>query len=94
MEPCYDYTTMSGTDREIRHLSMLVEEVISQNKAVLEIVGDMQENMKCLAKSKDLEEVKTDVKTTVTAVTDTNKQVNNHEKRITKLEKNSLAFQP
>lgn len=68
------------------YTDVLLEEVIGQNKAVLEIVGSMQVEMKSLAKQKDLEEVKTDLKTVKAAVTATNADVRDHKRRIAKLE--------
>lgn len=71
---------------DVNYLSAVLEEVRDQNKAVLENVGMMQNDMKLLAKQADLEEVKNDVKTIKHALRDTNNQIHGHEKRITKLE--------
>ncbi len=70
---------------EIRHLSVLVEHVISQNDAVLEAVGDIQGKVKNLPTREEFNELKDDVKIVKAAVTDLSHQVNKHEKRLTHL---------
>ncbi len=70
----------------IRKIGILYEDSQNDIKKILEIAGDMQKSIKSLAKQSDLEEVKADVKTIRAALTDTNKQVHDHEKRITRLE--------
>lgn len=72
--------------QEVRHLSMLVEEVISQNKAVLEIVADNQRVLQDIPKRDEFNELKAEVATIRAAVTDTNKELKLHDRRITKLE--------
>lgn len=67
-------------------VAILLEEIVSQNKAVLEIVGDMQKSMGVLAKQSDLEEVKSDVKIVKAAITDTNKDMQHIDRRVTDLE--------
>lgn len=73
--------------QEVRHLSMLVEEVISQNKAVLEIVADNQRQLaKLPAMENDVKELKPDVKVIKLAVTDTNHELKLLDRRVAKLE--------
>lgn len=73
---------------EVRHLSMLVEEVISQNKAVLEIVADNQRILAGIPTiEQDIKDLKSDMVVVKAAVTDTSKEQKLHDRRITKLEK-------
>ncbi len=72
--------------KEMYPLKLLIEEVIGQNKLVLEIVADLQRQVSECAKQSDLDEVKRDVKTMKLAIALTNRQVHNHEGRIRKLE--------
>lgn len=78
--------------QEVRRLSMLVEEVISQNKAVLEIVADNQRQLsKLTTMESDIKDLKDDVATIKFAVTETNKEQKLHDRRITKLEKTASS---
>lgn len=73
---------------EVRHLSVLIEEVISQNKAVLEIAVDNQRQLaKLPTMEEDIKALKSDVAVIKAVVTDTNKELKLHDRRITKLEK-------
>lgn len=65
---------------------MLVEEVISQNKAVLEIVSDNQRVLANQPTRDEFNELKAEVTTIRAAVIDTNKELKLHDRRITKLE--------
>ena len=70
------------------YLAVLLEDIRGDMKAVLEIVGSMQEQVaKIAGMEHDIRILKTDVKVIKAAVTATNVQVQNHEKRLTKLEK-------
>lgn len=72
---------------DVNYLSALLEEVRDQNKAVLEAVGLMQENVKKIPiMAEQIEKIEQDIKVIKLVVTDTNKQLQAHEKRITKLE--------
>ena len=66
---------------------VLLEQLIAQNKAILEYVGDMP---KVLAKlgtiERDVTELKQDVKVIKAAVTDVSHQAADHERRISHLE--------
>lgn len=55
-------------------------------KAVLEAVGQMQDQIKLLATQAELKAVADDVKTIKLAVIDTNKDAAGHERRITRRE--------
>lgn len=72
---------------DINYLSVLLEEIKSQNKAVLEAVADMQRNVAELpAIKEDIGELKQDMKIIKAAVTDLSHQVHDHEHRISRLE--------
>ncbi len=75
------------TKNEAQYFGVVLEEIRDQNKVVLEAVGDLQTKVRKLDRMEtDLRAIKTDIKTMKAAVTDTSKQVQNHERRITKLE--------
>lgn len=75
------------TKNEAQYIGVVLEEIRDQNKVVLEAVGDLQTKVRKLDRMEtDLRAIKTDIKTMKAAVTDTSKQVQNHERRITKLE--------
>jgi len=80
---CY---TGSMSDADINHFSVLLEEVMSQNKAILEIVTDTQKKVADLPTRDEFTELKQDVKVIRAAVTDLSRQVDNHEQRVTRLE--------
>ena len=67
------------------YTDVLLEDMNHKFDLLLEIVGQMRDEMKTLAKQTDLEEVKQDVKVVKAAVTDLSRQVHGHEKRFTKL---------
>lgn len=58
---------------------ILLEDMNGKFDVVLELVGQMRDEMKTLAKQEDLEEVKADVKVVKAAVTDLSHQVQGHE---------------
>jgi len=66
------------SDADINHLSVLVEHVIDQNRAVLEAVGDIQRKVADLPTRAEFNELKQDVKTIKAAVTVTNRDLKEH----------------
>ena len=75
------------TKNEAQYFGVVLEEIRDQNKVVLEAVGDLQTTVRKLDHMEtDLKAIKSDIKAIKAAVTDTSKQVQNHERRITKLE--------
>lgn len=76
---------MSNDD--VKYFSILLEEIKSQNKAVLEAVGDMPKVVAKLGHiEEDVKELKQDMKIVKAAVTDLSHQVHDHEHRISRLE--------
>ena len=66
---------------------ILLEHMDNRFDAVIEAVGQMQDQLKVLpAMQADLEEVKSNVKTIKAVVTDQSSQLNDHETRISVLE--------
>lgn len=75
--PCDDTT----------HVAVLLEEIRGQNEAVLEIVGDMQEQVAEIPKiQRDIQEIKGDIKVMKAVLTDHSGQLHDHEHRIGALE--------
>ena len=69
------------------YIGMLLEEIRDQNRAVLEAVGVMQQQVAKLPTiEEEIRELKADVKVIKAAVTDQSKQLDEHERRITRLE--------
>ena len=68
------------------NIGILIEYLNSKFDAVIELVGQMRQDMKTLAKQEDLEEVKRDIKVIKAAVTDLSHQVDKHEKQLAQLE--------
>ena len=68
------------------YTAVILEEIRSQNKAVLEVVGQMQDQMNTLATKDALQAVADDVTTIKVALKATNQDLANHEVRITTLE--------
>jgi hypothetical protein len=69
------------------YISLLLEEIRDQNKAVLEVVGDMQKDVAKLPTIEDgVEELKLDMKIVKAAVKDISNQQRDHERRISRLE--------
>ena len=58
------------SDADVNHLSVLMEQVVDQNKAVLEAVGDIRAKVEDLPTRDEFNELKRDVKTIKAAVTD------------------------
>lgn len=66
------------SDADINHLSVLMERVIDQNKAVLEAVGDIRARVEDLPTRDEFNELKQDVKTIKAAVTDLSRDLDKH----------------
>jgi hypothetical protein len=67
------------SDADVNHLSVLVEHVIDQNRAVLEAVGDIQRKVARLdGIERDVAELKQDMKVVKAAVTPTNHDLKEH----------------
>lgn len=65
----------------------ILEDIDGKMDTVLEVVGQMQDQIKILpAMQTDLEEVKADVKTIKAVVTSHSQQLDDHQSRITVLE--------
>jgi hypothetical protein len=67
-------------------IGIVLEDMNGKMDVVLEAVGQMRDDMKMLAKQEDLEEVKADIKTVKAVITNHSIQLDDHEKRITRLE--------
>jgi uncharacterized protein YoxC len=68
------------------YTNVLLEDMNSKFDRLIEVVGQMKDEIQTFAKQSDLEEVKADVKVIKAAVTDLSSHVDNHEVRITNLE--------
>lgn len=68
------------------YTDVLLEDISDKFDIVLDGIKGMREEMTGLARQKDLEEVKQEVKTIKHVLTDTNEQLADHKKRITHLE--------
>jgi hypothetical protein len=67
------------SDADVNHLSVLMEQVVDQNKAVLEAVGDMQQKVALLpTMQQDIAELKQDVKIIKAAVGDLSRNLAEH----------------
>jgi hypothetical protein len=73
---------MADTD----YSAVLLEQLVDQNKAVLEAVGDIQRKVANLPTRDDFDELRRDMKTTMSALRDVSGQVADHEIRISALE--------
>lgn len=74
-----DLTQEVGELRDnVRHLSVLVEQVISQNQGVLEAVGDIQRKVADLPTRAEFDELKQDVKIIKAAVQDVSRDLAEH----------------
>lgn len=66
---------------------MLIEQLVDQNKAILEYVGELPSIKHDIVQLKDdVAEQKSDMKVVKAAVTDMSQQLADHERRITRLE--------
>lgn len=61
------------------HMEALLEQIVSQNQAVLEAVGDIQRKVADLPTRVEFNELKQDVKTIKAAVTDLSDDLKRHE---------------
>ena len=67
--------------------TVLLEQLVDQNKTILEAVGDMQQQVALIpAMREDIAELKQDMRVVKAAVTDMGHQLGDHERRITRLE--------
>ena len=74
--------------KDDNYTNVLLEDIRSQMKAVLEISRDTQRKVEPLATiQEDISELKSDVKTIKLVITDTNKDLSLLERRVTHLEK-------
>jgi hypothetical protein len=68
------------------YAAVLLEQIVDQNKAVLEAVGDIQRTVANLPTRDEFEELRLDMKATMSALRDVSGQVADHETRISALE--------
>ncbi len=68
------------------YAAVLLEQIVDQNKAVLEAVGDIQRKVANLPTRDEFDELRQDVKTTMSALRGVSGQVTDHETRISALE--------
>jgi hypothetical protein len=66
------------SDADVNHFSVLMEQVIDQNRAVLEAVGDIRAKVEDLPTRDEFNELKQDVKTIKAAVTDLSRDLEKH----------------
>jgi len=72
--------------KDDEYTNIILEEIRDQNKAVLEVVGGMREELERVPKREEFEDLKEDVKVIKAAVTATNKDVAELDRRVTSLE--------
>ena len=78
---------LSVIRKDVHRLGVLYEAMQDDTKKILEIVGSMLPSVQKIPKlESDMAEVKADIKTIKVAVTETNRHVHDHERRITRLE--------
>lgn len=68
------------------YTNVILEEIRDQNKAVLEAVGSMREELRQVPKHEEFDDLKQDVKTIKAAVTAMNKDAANLDQRVISLE--------
>lgn len=68
------------------YMTVMLEAIRDQNNAVLEAVGDIKNKVAGLPTREELNELKSDIKVIKATITNTNKQVQAHERRITVVE--------
>ena len=66
------------SDSDANHFGVLLEQIVDQNKAVLEAVGDIQRKVGDLPTRAELNELKQDMKVVKAAVTATNRDLKEH----------------
>ena len=74
------------SDNDDNYIGLVLEDIRDQNKAVLEAVTDIQETVRNQPTRDEFQELVTKVDTIQLALTDTNKDLSDHERRITRLE--------
>lgn len=68
------------------YTNIILEEIRDQNKAVLEAVGGIREELERVPKREEFDDLKQDVKVIKDAVTATNKDLDTLDQRVTMLE--------
>lgn len=81
------------TAKEQKYVEVMLEEMNGKFDFLLEVFGPMPSRLERVEQkvdklTDDMHEVKADIKTLKFALTETNKDVRDHERRITKLETN------
>ena len=71
---------------DVRENGIMVEQMRDELKAVHELVSDVQEQLADVPKRNGFDELRRDVKTTMSVLRDTSAQVSDHEARISALE--------
>ena len=66
------------SDSDANHFGVLLEQIVDQNKAVLEAVGDIRAKVEDLPTRDEFNELKQDVKTIKAAVTDLSRELEKH----------------
>ncbi len=66
------------SDSDANHFGVLLEQIVDQNKAVLEAVGDIQRKVADLPTRAEFNELKQDMKVVKAAVTATNRDLKEH----------------
>ncbi len=66
------------SDSDANHFGVLLEQIVDQNKAVLEAVGDIQRKVADLPTRAEFNELKQDMKVVKAAVTATNHDLKEH----------------
>jgi hypothetical protein len=74
---------MSKSDN---YTDVLLEEVNDKFDRIIDVVSQLQDELKRKPDREEFDELKSDVKVIKAALTDTNDQIQGHEKRITVLE--------
>ena len=68
------------SDADVNHLSVFMEQVVDQNKAVLEVVGDIQSKVANLPTRAEFDELKQDVRVIKAAVVDLSRDLAEHKR--------------
>ena len=66
------------SDADVNHLSVLMEHVVDQNRAVLEAVGDIQRKVADLPTRAEFDELKQDVRIIKAAAVDVSRDLAEH----------------
>lgn len=73
---------MSDANDDIRYIGVLLEQILDQNKVILEAVSGIKD----LPTRDEFDGLKADIKVIKATVTDQSKELAEHEHRITRLE--------